>query len=186
MLAINPYSLTLIPQLMSKPKIQKTKDLEELTAKLAQAKGAVFSDYRGTTVKDLDKFRKELRKENVFSKVYKITLLKKAMEQNGMDASSVNYKTPVIMAMSNEDEVAAARIIRNLSKELKTINILEGIVDKKVIGKAQVLALAELPGKQQLLSQLVGAINAPVSGFVNVLAGNIRGLINVFNAIAAK
>lgn len=171
---------------MPKSKDQKNKDLEELTAKLREAKGVVFSDYRGTTVKDLDKFRKELRNENVFSKVYKMTLVKKAMEANGLDAASINYKTPTILAISTEDEVAPARIIKNLAKELKTIAVLEGIVDKKVVSKAQVLALADLPSKLQLRAQVVRTINAPVSGFVNVLAGTIRGLFNVLNAMASK
>src|SRR4051812_1616538 len=108
-------------------KPQKEKDLKELTEKLKEAKAVVFTDYRGTTVKDLDKFRKNLRKENIFSKVYKITLVKKAMEANGLDASSVNYKTPAILAISNEDEVAPARIIKTLAKDVKTISMLEGI-----------------------------------------------------------
>ena len=171
---------------MAKVKQQKEKDLEELTAKIKEAKSVVFTDYRGTTVKDLDKFRNNLRKENVFSKVYKITLVKKAMEANGIDASSVNYKTPVILSASMEDETTPARIIKNLTREIKTISILEGIADSKVLTKAQVVALADLPSKDQLRGQLVGTLNAPISGFVNVLAANIRGLINVLNAVAAK
>ena len=62
---------------MPKAKLQKDKDLKELTDKLKEAKAVVFSEYRGTTVKNLDKFRKTLRQENVFSKVYKLTLVKK-------------------------------------------------------------------------------------------------------------
>lgn len=171
---------------MAKVKQQKEEDLAELTAKIKEAKSVVFTDYRGTTVKDLDKFRKALIKEHVFSKVYKITLVKKALEANGIVATSVDYKTPVILSLSTEDETTPARVIKNLSKEVKTISVLEGVVDGKVISKAQVVALADLPSKDQLRAMLVGTINAPVSGFVNVLAGNIRNLINVLNAVAAK
>jgi large subunit ribosomal protein L10 len=171
---------------MAKLKAQKERDLEELTGKLKEAKSVVFTDYRGTTVKDLDTFRKTLNKENVFSKVYKITLVRKAMELNGIAAGSVEYKTPVILSLSTEDETTPARIIKNMTKELKTISILEGIVDSKVISKAQVVALADLPSKDQLRAQFVGTINAPISGFVNVLAANIRGLINVLNAVAVR
>lgn len=171
---------------MPKSKQQKEKDLEEITSKLKNAKAAVFSDYRGTTVKDITKFRKVLREENVFSKVYKLTLVKKALESVGIKAEKLDYKTPVILAISEEDETAPARIIKNFSKDVKTINILEGVLDKAIISKAQVENLASLPSKLQLRGQLVGAINAPVSGFVNVLAGNIRGLINALNAMAQK
>ena len=171
---------------MPKAKLQKDKDLKELTDKLKEAKAVVFSEYRGTTVKNLDKFRKTLRQENVFSKVYKLTLVKKALEQNGLPATSVDYKTPVILAISSEDETTPARVIKNFTKEVKTISALEGIVDGKFLTKAQVAVLADLPSKQDLRGMFVRTINAPVSGFVNVLAGNLRGLINVLNAMAAK
>jgi large subunit ribosomal protein L10 len=88
--------------------------------------------------------------------------------------------------MSNEDETSPARVIKSLAKEIKTIKVLEGVVDKAVIAKTQVEALADLPSKDQLRGMLVGTINAPVSGFVNVLAGNIRSLINVLNAVTQK
>ncbi len=160
--------------------------MQELVAKLKTAKSVVFSEYRGTAVKDLDKFRSALRKEKVFSKVYKISLIKKALAENGIAAGSLDYKTPVIMSVSQDEETAPARIIKGLAKDIKTIGILEGVVDNKFLSQAEVMALADLPSKDQLRAQVVGTIKAPVTGFVNVLAGNLRGLINVFNAMAAK
>ncbi len=171
---------------MSKSKQQKSTDLEELLSKVKTAKSIVFTDYKGTTVKDITKFRATLRKENVFSKVYKLTLVKKALAEAGVSGNIADYKTPVIMSLSTEDETTPARVIKALAKEIKTLNVLEGVVDNSVIAKAQVAALADLPSKDQLRGMLVGTINAPVSGFVNVLAGNIRNLINVLNAVAAK
>lgn len=171
---------------MPKSKNQKIRDLEELTAKLQAAKGAVLADYRGTNVKDITKFRGELRKSGVFAKVYKLTLLKKAMKGAGVAGEISDYKRPVILSLSEEDETAAARAIKNLSKEIKTISVLEGVLDKQIVGKQQVLALADLPSKDQLLAQVVRTLNSPISGFVNVLAGDIRALINVLNAVAAK
>lgn len=170
---------------MAKTRQQKELDLADLTEKIAQAKSVVFSEYRGTTVKDVDKFRNALRQENVFTKVYKVTLVNKALAANGVQAS-LDYKAPIVLAISQEDEVAPARIIKNLGKDIKTLGILSGIVDGSYVEKTQVLALAELPSKQELRGQLVRTINAPVSGFVNVLAANLRGLVQVLNAIASK
>lgn len=170
---------------MAKTRQQKEFDLAELTAKVKAAKSIVLSEYRGTTVKDIDTFRNALRKEAVFTKVYKVPLLHKALEANGISAH-VDYKVPVVVSVSAEDEVAPARIVKAVSKDVKTINILSGVVDGKFMDKSQMMALAELPSKQEMRAQLVGTLNAPVSGFVNVLAGNIRGLINVLNAVAAK
>jgi large subunit ribosomal protein L10 len=170
---------------MAKTRVHKEEDLKELTEKLKSAKSVVFSEYRGTTVKNIDKLRKDLRKEGVFSKVYKVTLIEKALEANGISAK-MDYKTPVMLSISEEDETTPARIIKNIAKDIKTIGFLAGMVDGQVISKAQVAALADLPSKDELRGHLVRTINAPVSGFVNVLAGNLRGLINVLNAVAQK
>ncbi len=171
---------------MAKTREQKEQDLKELTERVASAKSMVLSEYRGTTVKDIDKFRRALSAEGVASKVYKVSLIKKAYEANGLDASNLDNKAPVILSISADDEVAPARIIKGISKEVKTINILSGVVDGSVASQEQIMALADLPSKDQLRAHLIATINAPVSGFVNVLAGNIRGLINVLNAVAQK
>ncbi|MEK7618432.1 MAG: 50S ribosomal protein L10 [Patescibacteria group bacterium] len=171
---------------MPKSKLQKDKDLAELVTHLKSAKAAVFTDYKGTSVKDITKFRQVLRKENIFSKVYKLTLVKKAMKEAGVQGEIADYKAPVILSVSTEDETGPARGIKNLSKEIKSLSILEGVVDGKVVGKDMVMVLADLPGKDVLRAQVVGTINAPITGFVNVMAGNLRGLMNVLNAMVAK
>lgn len=171
---------------MPKSREQKEQDLQELTDRLKAAKSVVLTDYRGTTVKDIDAFRRALSKENVSSKVYKISLLKKAMVANGLDVSGIDYKAPVILSISDDEETAPARLIKGLGATIKTLKIVSGIVDHQLATAEQVMALADLPSKDQLRAQLVGTINAPVTGFVNVLAGNLRGLINVLNAAAQK
>lgn len=172
---------------MAKSRSQKEIDLAELTDRLKDAKSIVLSEYRGTVVKDIDKFRRALAAEGIVSKVYKTPLIKKAFEANGIEASTLmDLKVPVIVSVSKEDEVAPARIVKTFGKEVKTIGILAGVLDGTYASKEQMIALADLPSKDQLRGQLVGTINAPVSGFVNVLAGNLRGLINVLNAVATK
>mgnify|MGYP001245903399 FL=1 len=172
---------------MAKTRAQKEQDLTELTERLKGAKSIVLSEYRGTTVKDIDKFRRALSAEGVQSKVYKIPLIKKAFEANGIEASGVmDYKVPIMVSVSSEDEVAPARIVKTFAKEVKTVGIISGVLDGVFASKEQMVALADLPSKDELRAKLVGTINAPVSGFVNVLAGNIRGLINVLNAVAQK
>jgi large subunit ribosomal protein L10 len=172
---------------MAKTRSQKEADLQELQDRLSGAKSIVLSEYRGTTVKDIDKFRRALSAEGIQSKVYKTPLIKKAFEAQGIDASGImEYKVPVIVSVSKEDEVAPARIIKTFGKEVKTIGILSGVLDGTSASKEQMMALADLPSKDELRAKLVGTINAPVSGFVNVLAGNLRGLINVLNAVAQK
>lgn len=173
---------------MPKNRAQKEADLQELIAKFKAAKAVVFSEYRGTSVKDIDKFRRTLSKEKVFSKVYKLTLVRKALEAAGISViiDSLDYKTPVILSLSEEEETAPARLIKQVGKDIKTINMLSGVVDGALVSKDQVMVLADLPSRLELRGQFVGTINAPVFGFVNVLVGNLRELMNVLNAAAQK
>lgn len=161
---------------MAKLKPQKEKDLQELTKKLKDAKSVVFTGYRGTTVKDMDKFRKALRKENVFSKVYKLTLVKKALKEAGIEGEIAEYKTPVIMSLSTEDEIAPARVIKNLTKEVKTISILEGFFEGKLFTKVEVETLGSLPSKDQLRAQFMSVLNGTAAAFVRVLDARAKKL----------
>lgn len=171
---------------MAKTKQQKTKDLEELTSKLKEAKGVVFAGFRGTTVKDIDRFRRSAEKQGVSTKVYKLTLLQKALEDNKVENAKVDYKLPVLVAAALDEETLPARLLKDLAKEVKTLEILGGVLDGKFSDKAQAVALADLPSKQELQGMLVRTIHAPVPGFVNVLAANLRSLVQVLSAVATK
>ena len=89
----------------------------------------------------------------------------------------------VAIAMANMDEVSAAKIIDIFAKTNENVKLLGGVLGSTVMNAAEVKALAKIPSKEQLLGQLVGTLNAPISGFVNVLAGNLRGLVQVLNAV---
>jgi large subunit ribosomal protein L10 len=80
-----------------------------------------------------------------------------------------------------EDEVAPAKEITLFAKKNAAIEILGGILERKFIDDAMVRKLALLPSREQLHAQVVGTIAAPLSGLVNVFAGNMRGLVNVLN-----
>ena len=89
----------------------------------------------------------------------------------------------VAISLSNADEVSAAKIIDIFAKTNPNVKMLGGTLGNQVMTAAEVKALAKVPSKEQLLGQLVGTLNAPISGFVNVLAGNLRGLVQVLNAV---
>ncbi|MCX6740521.1 MAG: 50S ribosomal protein L10 [Candidatus Parcubacteria bacterium] len=79
--------------------------------------------------------------------------------------------------------MAPAKIAANFAKDHKALKMLGGIMEGNLLNLDQVTVLSKIPSKPELLGQLVRTINAPVSGFVNVLAGNIRGLLNVLNSL---
>jgi len=169
---------------MATSRKQKEEQLKEMISLLKSAKGVVFAHYRGITVKQIDAIRKNLRKENVTYTVAKVTLLRKALAELGIDSAGLQYDGPIAIAASTDDETTPARLLKSMNKEYQFLTLASGMLDKKVIGKQMVATLADLPSKQQLLGQLVSVIAGPARGLVTVLTGNMRQLLYALNAIA--
>lgn len=165
---------------------EKEASLTSLTEDLKAARGVVFSEYRGMTVKQLETVRKSLRKENVKYQVVKVSLLKKAMASLGINLDGLKYNGPVALAVSQEEETTPARILKSLVRENPLLILCGGILDNKLVGSEVVMKLASLPSKRQLLGQLVSVLAGPARGLVTVLSGNTRNLLNVLNAIKDK
>lgn len=169
---------------MAKSREQKVKAVGELSDFLSKSKSVVFSTYQGLEMKDQNTLRNTLRAEGARMVVEKKSLMKRALADSGMNVSDESvFKGPIAMTFSLEDEVIAAKVIKDFSKGHEQIQIVGGILDRVFITADRVRALASLPGKQEMLARTLGTIQAPITSFVNVMAGNLRGLVNVLNAI---
>ncbi len=168
---------------MAKTRQQKEFSVKQLTDVLKTAKSAVFASISGLKIADTDELRKNCREQKVSYIISKRTLLKRALKDAGIEISDEALKGSVALIAGMEDEVAPAQIAAQFAKKRDVMKFLGGILEGKVIDVSMVTALAALPSKKALLAQLVGTLNAPISGFVNVLAGNLRGLVNVLNNI---
>ena len=111
-----------------------------------------------------------------------------AANEVGYEGLSEFLEGPTALAYSTEDAVAPAKILKEFIKETKTeaLTVKVGICDGQVIDAAGVEALANLPSREELLAKLVGSMQAPISGLVNVLQGNIRNMVYVLDAVRAK
>ena len=138
------------------------------------------------TVEEVTELRSKYREANVEYKVYKNTMMRRAFEELGQTEISEYLVGPSAIAFSLEDPVSAAKVTAEFAKEHEAFEIKSGIVDGKLISKEEVEGLAKLPSKEVLVAKLLGSMNSPIQGLVNVLNGNIRGLAVVLNAIAEK
>ena len=163
---------------------QKEQLVKDLSAKIKDGKVLIFSDYAGTTVAKMKSLRDELRKTDSSYKITKKKLINLALKDAGIEASVLDLEGQIGIAIGKGDEVSAAKVLAKFAKENKNFKILQGVLENKVISGENVMSLAKLPGKDELLTKLVGAINAPVSGFVNALAGNLKNLVGVLKAIS--
>ncbi len=162
---------------------QKEQLVKDLSAKIKDGKVLIFSDYAGTTVAKMKNLRDELRQTGSSYKITKKKLIDLALKDAGIEASVLDLEGQIGIAIGKGDEVSAAKVLATFSKANKNFKILQGVLENKAISGKDVMALAMLPSKDQLLAKLVGTINAPISGFVNALAGNLKNLVGVLKAI---
>jgi large subunit ribosomal protein L10 len=165
----------------------KETQVAELAGLLSSAKLTVMAQYQGLTVKELQSLRRAAREAGVTIKVVKNRLVRVALSQTEQlkDVDTGLMKGQLLYAISSEDEVAPAQVLAKFAKEHDALKLIGGFdATGTVHEEADVKALANLPTKDQLRGILVGTIAAPLSGFVNVMAGNVRGVLNVLNARA--
>ena len=172
---------------MPKTKEQKKEIIKDLQEKISRLKSAVLVDFGGSDSKNIFQLRDELKKENCLLQVVKKTLLEKALQQvkeTDLLEKIKNIKVQVALAFGFGDEVTAAKITYNASQKNEHLKILAGILGKEFLEKDRILELAKLPSKPELIGRLLGNIQAPISNFVYVLNGNIKGLTTVLFRIS--
>lgn len=172
---------------MAKTRAQKQETLDQLNDSFAKAKGVVFAKYMGLGVAELQQLRRDLRKENNELVVAKKTLIGLMLEKGGMPkekASSLEGATAVVFGYG--DEVSPAKVVAEFAKKHEVVAFQGGILEGNYIEADKVLALSKIPSRQELLAKMVGSMKSPISGFVNVLGGNVRGLVQVLNQIKEK
>ncbi len=166
---------------------KKETQVEELVALLGSAKLTVMAKYNGLSVKELQSLRRAAREADITIKVVKNRLVRIALGQttNLKSVDTAGLQGQLLYAIGSTDEVAPAQVLARFAKEHEALRMV-GAIDNAgtLLAEADVKALASLPTKEQLRGMLVGTLAAPLSGFVNILAGNLRGVMNVLNARA--
>lgn len=165
-------------------RLQKEDIVNELTEQIKASKAIVFADYRGVKTNDINELKSRLKKEGTNLRVIKKKLVEISLKNAQIEVDVKSLEGQLAVTISDNDEIAPARILSKFAKENENLKILGGVLGVKGMDAKEIAALAKLPSKEEMLAKLVGTLNAPISGFVNVLAGNMRGLVNVVKAIA--
>jgi large subunit ribosomal protein L10 len=141
----------------------------EVAAQVAKAQTVVLAEYRGIAVGDLTKLRAKAREQQVYLRVLKNTLARRAVEGTPFAPLAEQMTGPLIYGIS-EDAIAAAKVVNDFGKSNDKLIIKAGSYEGKVMDKAGVQALANIPSREELLSKLLYVMQAPVSGFARALA----------------
>jgi len=146
----------------------------EIKERFERAKSVVIVEYRGLTVSQVTDLRAKLRAANVDFKVLKNTLVKIAADDAGVTGLEPYLEGPTAWAFSMEDPVSAAKVLLDFAKTRDKLIIKGGVIEKKAFAASGVKALADLPPRDVLLAQVLGAMQGPLVGLANVLQGPIR------------
>jgi large subunit ribosomal protein L10 len=174
---------------MALSKDKKKQLIDDVTSLLDSSKMTVLAKYQGTSVKAMQDLRKSANENGTKVKVVKNRLFKKALENNGtlksVDTSAVEGQ--LLYAFNAEDEVAPAQSLNSFAKSNPQIQFVGAIsAEGKFLSSEEVKALAILPGKNELIAQVVATLSSPINDVMNGLSGNLHALLDGVEAKASN
>jgi len=168
---------------MARP--EKVAVVDEIRTKLDEADAAVLTEYRGLTVHELAELRASLRPTGTQYKVFKNTLARRAIEGRGLDEITDLFEGPVAIAFVSGDAAAAAKALREFGRNHDSLVVKGGLLGERVVSPNDIEALAELPSREVLLTQIAGVFQAPLTraaglfqAFPRNLAYGVKALID--------
>lgn len=156
------------------PRPEKIAVVNEVKQRISDSQAVLVTEYRGLSVGQLAKLRRELRTAGAEYKVYKNTLVRRAADESGLDMSSL-LTGPVGLTFVTGDVAAAAKALRELSKTNPLLVVKGGSLGTKALSGSDVQVLADLPSRDVLLAQIAGAFQAPLvktAGLLQALPRN--------------
>ena len=169
---------------MAHPK--KIAEVELLTEKLQAAQSLVMADFTGLSVLQMTDFRAKCRAQKVECRVVKNRLAKIAADAADLAVVKDKLTGPTAFIFGPESQVDPAKMVIEFAKEHKALTVKGGVVDGEFIDAEQVVALSKIPGWDELIAQMMGSINSPVTGLALVLNGVMGGLARVIDAVAKQ
>lgn len=151
---------------------QKTEVVELLKDSFSHKQAAFLVNFQGLTVAQLQTLRKELRKSGGSLKVAKARLMKRAVESlKGDDQLAPFFKGQVGIVFASKESPAIAKVLHEYSQKNGALKLIAGCLEDRLLDGASIVRIASLPSREVLLAQVCGTIQAPLTGFVNVLNG---------------
>ena len=168
------------------PRADKVAVVEEIGAKLADAQAVFVTEYRGLTVAQLAGVRNALRPADAQLAVYKNTLAKLAVREAGLDGLDDLLVGPTALTFVKGDVAGAAKALRDSSKTLPNLVVKGGVLGESALSDKDVMALADLPSREELLAKFAGALQAPLVKTAGLLQALPRNFAYGLNALIEK
>lgn len=161
---------------MPKTRLQKIEAVTKLQEKLGRAKALVFADYKGLNMSQLSDLRNKLRDQNAEFSITKNSLLVRALP-------TADLKGPTATLFAYDDQITPIKTLVKTFKDLGLGKVKFGFLGSDALDEAKILSLSTLPSKNELRTQTVGVLVAPLQGMVGVLQANLRNLVYTLSEI---
>jgi large subunit ribosomal protein L10 len=168
------------------PTAAKADTIEQAKGWYSQATGVVFADYRGLKVKELQTLRSDLRKKGAELHILKNTLFRIAAGDDVQALSNEHHNGTTAYAFVQQNESQVAKALLDYAKSSKKLVVKGGIFGGKGFSAKQIEALSELPSREVLLAQVIGAVAAPLSTLVSTVEALYADPIRTIGAVADK
>ncbi len=162
---------------------EKKAIVAEVAEIVAGTTSVIAAEYRGLTVDKLTELRKQARESDVVLRVIKNSLAKRAFEGTDYACLQDSLSGPLLLAFSQEDPAAAARIFNDFVKDNDKLIVKSIALGDKLMDASQLETLAKMPTRDQALGMLAGVIQAPISKFVRTVAEPTNKLVRVLAAV---
>ncbi|WP_455204401.1 50S ribosomal protein L10 [Kaarinaea lacus] len=162
---------------------QKKAVVAEVSEVAANAHSVVAAEYIGLTVEDMTALRTKARQNSVYLRIVKNTLAKRAIEGTDFECMSDALVGPLVLAFSQEDPGAAARVIQDFAKENDKLVVKVVSIGGKLLQPGDIKRLADMPTKEQAISMLMSVMKAPIEKFVRTLAEPHAKLVRTVAAV---
>jgi len=168
------------------PNAKNIATMDAIKADLEGVQAIWVVDYRGLTVAESQQLRRTIRQTGAVMKVYKNTLVHRALVELGMASMDEILEGPSAFVFANEDPVAAVKALKDYAKTNQNLSIKGGIMDNAFLTAEEAIAVASLPSKEQLMGQVAGAIAGMARGLAVSINGIASGLARATAAVAEQ
>ena len=166
-------------------KVEAVKELHDV---FSRAQSAVVANYQGIDARGITALRVHMRSRSVDFRVVKNTLARRAVKDTSLEVLSEDFKGPISILVGFEDAVAPAKALADFAKSdaTKSPEVICGVVEGKKVSPGEVQALAELPSREELISQMLSVFQGPTTNFAGVFSSLLRKLVGTLDAVREK